>query len=224
MNKIINATLLFLTPFFMSWTQRSKTVYVHKRPISLKYCSQICLNLTAAATIGFHNQRMSAQTVRNHLREAHLHACRPHRCLDLTAVCHRNRLEWANAHIRWHLALWRGVFFMDASQFSLYRADGRQRVWRSVCMSMLWIGLQQLIDKNRLLSIMKIIDNDSHYLIVRSALSARPTSAGCIKLQHWIMHFYRQNASKNAKGNRMRCCGRTRLRDPSCQKHENSLF
>uniref|UniRef100_A0A9J8CDT5 Transposase Tc1-like domain-containing protein n=1 Tax=Cyprinus carpio carpio TaxID=630221 RepID=A0A9J8CDT5_CYPCA len=54
---------------------------------------------TAAATIGLHNQRISAQTVRNRLREAHLHARRPHRGLDLTAVRHRNRLEWANAHI-----------------------------------------------------------------------------------------------------------------------------
>ncbi len=39
---------------------------------------------TAAATIGLHNQRISAQTVRNLLREAHLHACRPYRGLDLT--------------------------------------------------------------------------------------------------------------------------------------------
>ncbi len=54
---------------------------------------------TAAATISLYNQRISAQTVRNRLREAHLHARRPHRGLDLTAVCRRNRLEWANAHI-----------------------------------------------------------------------------------------------------------------------------
>ncbi len=47
---------------------------------------------TAAATIGLHNQRISAQTVRNRLREAHLHACHPHRGLDLTAVSRRNRL------------------------------------------------------------------------------------------------------------------------------------
>lgn len=87
---------------------------------------------TAAATIGLHNQRISAQTVRNRLREAHLHARRPHRGLDLTAVRRRNRLEWANAHIRWRLALWRGVLFTDESRFSLYRADGRQRVWRRV--------------------------------------------------------------------------------------------
>ncbi len=87
---------------------------------------------TAAATIGLHNQRISAQTVRNRLRKAHLHARRPHRVLDLTAVRRRNWLEWANAHIRWRLALWRGVLFTDESQFSLYRADGRQRVWHRV--------------------------------------------------------------------------------------------
>ncbi len=45
---------------------------------------------TAAATISLHNQRISAQTVRNRLREAHLHARRPHRGLDLIAVRHRN--------------------------------------------------------------------------------------------------------------------------------------
>ncbi len=41
---------------------------------------------TAAATIVLHKQRISAQTVRNRLREDHLHARRPHRGLDLTAV------------------------------------------------------------------------------------------------------------------------------------------
>ncbi len=90
---------------------------------------------TAAATIGLHNLRISAQTVRNRLREAHLHACHPHRGLDLTAVRRRNRLEWANAHIRWRLALWRGVLFTDESRFSLYRADGRQ-----VCMASCWVS------------------------------------------------------------------------------------
>ncbi len=87
---------------------------------------------TAAATIGLHNQIISAQTVRNHLRESHLHARCPHQGLDLTLVCRRNRLEWVNAHIRWRLALWIGVLFTDESWFSLYRADGRQRVWRCV--------------------------------------------------------------------------------------------
>ncbi len=46
----------------------------------------------AAATIGLHNQRISAQTVRIRLREAHLHARHPHRGLDLTALRHHNRV------------------------------------------------------------------------------------------------------------------------------------
>ncbi len=82
---------------------------------------------TAAATIGLHNQRISAQTVRKRLREAHLHARRPHRGLDLTAVRRRNRLECANAHIRWRLALWRGVFFTDE-----FTVQGR---WQTACMA-----------------------------------------------------------------------------------------
>ncbi len=87
---------------------------------------------TAAATIGLHNQIISEQTTRNHLRKAHLHALCPNRSLDLTAVRRRNCLEWANAHIWWRLALWRGVLFTDESRCSLYRADGRQRVWHRV--------------------------------------------------------------------------------------------
>uniref|UniRef100_A0A3B5LSS4 Uncharacterized protein n=1 Tax=Xiphophorus couchianus TaxID=32473 RepID=A0A3B5LSS4_9TELE len=87
---------------------------------------------TAAETIGLHNQRISAQTVRNRLREAQLHARRPHRGLNLTPDRRRNRLEWANAHIRWRLARWRGVLFMDESRFTLFRAGGRQHVWRRV--------------------------------------------------------------------------------------------
>ncbi len=97
---------------------------------------------TAAATIGLHNQRISAQTVRNCLREAHLHARHPHRGLDLTAVRHRNRIECANAHIRWRLALWRGVLFTDESRFSLYRVDDSvyDVVWvNGLLMSRLWI-------------------------------------------------------------------------------------
>ena len=53
----------------------------------------------AAATSGLLNQRISVQTVRKRLREAHLHARHPHRGLDLTAVRHCEQLEWANAHI-----------------------------------------------------------------------------------------------------------------------------
>ncbi len=87
-----------------------------------------------------HNQRISAQTVRNRLREAHLQARRPHRGLDLTAVRRCNRLEWANAHIRWRLSLWRGVLFTDESRFAdvnfvdrVAHGGGGVMVWAGVC-------------------------------------------------------------------------------------------
>uniref|UniRef100_A0A674B1B8 procollagen-lysine 5-dioxygenase n=1 Tax=Salmo trutta TaxID=8032 RepID=A0A674B1B8_SALTR len=50
---------------------------------------------TADETVGLYNQRISAQTIRNRLREAHLCARRPRQGLDLTAVWRRNRLQWA---------------------------------------------------------------------------------------------------------------------------------
>ncbi len=91
---------------------------------------------TAAATIGLHNQRISAQTVRNRLREAHLHARCPHRGLDLTAVRRRNQLQRANAHIRWRLALWRGVLFTDESRWGY--GMGRCMLWTTNTGAFYW--------------------------------------------------------------------------------------
>ncbi|KAL0150942.1 hypothetical protein M9458_053754, partial [Cirrhinus mrigala] len=73
---------------------------------------------TAAATIGLQPK--------NFCTNSHLHACHSHRGLDLTAVHRRSQLE---RQMLTFDALWRGVLFMDESRFSLYRADGRQRVW-----------------------------------------------------------------------------------------------
>ncbi len=44
-NKIINTTLVFAPIFHELNLNIQYFFYVHKRPISLKYCSQICLNL-----------------------------------------------------------------------------------------------------------------------------------------------------------------------------------
>ena len=75
---------------------------------------------TADETVGLHNQRISAEAVRNCLREAHLRASCPHQGPDLTAVWSRNRPQWETAHLQWPLARWRSVLF----------TDGKQRVWR----------------------------------------------------------------------------------------------
>ena len=70
---------------------------------------------TADETLGVYNRWISAQTVRNRLREAALHARYPHHGLDLTDAQRRNRLARANTHFRWPLARWRNVMFPDES-------------------------------------------------------------------------------------------------------------
>ncbi len=81
---------------------------------------------TAAATIGSHNQIISAQTIRNCLKEAHLHACCPHRGLDLTAVCRSKRLEWANAHIR---CLLMSMLWIEWPMVVVGLCMGRHMLW-----------------------------------------------------------------------------------------------
>ncbi len=97
---------------------------------------------TAATTIGLNNKRISAQTVRNRLREAHLHARRPHWGLDLTAVSRRSWLEWANAHIRWRLDTlkrcslhgWIPVFTVQGRWQTVFMASCRWAVcWCQRC-------------------------------------------------------------------------------------------
>ncbi len=127
--KVLQRVWQYIQPASQPQTTCNHTSPGPPHPASSPPRSSETSHWTAAATIGLHNQRISAQTIRNCPREAHLHASRPHRGLDLTAVRCHNRLEWANAHIRWRLALWRGVLFTDESRFSLYRVDGRQCVW-----------------------------------------------------------------------------------------------
>ncbi len=85
---------------------------------------------TAAATIGLHNQRISAQTVRNRLRESHLHVCCPHWGLDLTGVCRHNRLSGQMLTFDgvWHF----GEVLDSHGWIPVFTVQGRQRVWRRV--------------------------------------------------------------------------------------------
>lgn len=85
---------------------------------------------TANATPGRHNPRISAQTVRNRLKQANLRPRRPYVGSILTVRHRRNRLAWARARVGWNRNRWRHVLFSDESRFLLRRSDGRTRVYR----------------------------------------------------------------------------------------------
>ena len=70
---------------------------------------------TAANTPGLHNNRISAQTVRNRLRENGLHAQRPYVGCVLNQHRHQNRLNWARVHTRWIRRRWNIIIFPDES-------------------------------------------------------------------------------------------------------------
>ena len=86
---------------------------------------------TAQATLGTHNNRISADTVRNRLREFGLRPRRPYVGMPFTPP-HQVRMAWLTQHRPnlFPLRQWRNVMFSDESRYLLYRADGRQRVYR----------------------------------------------------------------------------------------------
>ena len=73
---------------------------------------------------------ISAQTVRNRLHDANLHARRPLVRPRLTPQHRAARLAWSAHHLRWNRQQWARVLFSDESRFSLEHNDGRVRVWR----------------------------------------------------------------------------------------------
>ena len=66
-------------------------------------------------TPGMHNPSISAQTVRNRLREAGLRACRPVVRQALTRHYRQQRLLWAQTHRHWTRQDWQKVLFTDES-------------------------------------------------------------------------------------------------------------
>lgn len=85
---------------------------------------------TARVTPGTHNPSISAQTVRNRLREAGLRACRPVVRQVLTRHHRQQRRLWAQTHRRWTRQDWQKVLFTDESQFCLTGGDGRIYAYR----------------------------------------------------------------------------------------------
>uniref|UniRef100_A0A674BTZ1 Transposase Tc1-like domain-containing protein n=1 Tax=Salmo trutta TaxID=8032 RepID=A0A674BTZ1_SALTR len=73
---------------------------------------------TARVTPGIHNPSISAQTIRNRLREAGL---RPVVRQVLTRHHRQQRRLWAQTHRRWTRQDWQKVLFTDESRFCLTR-------------------------------------------------------------------------------------------------------
>jgi hypothetical protein len=85
---------------------------------------------TARVTPGKHNPSISAQTVRNRLRETGLRACGPVVRQVLTRHHRRQCGLLAQTHCPWTRQDWQKVLFTDESSFCLTRGDGRIRVYR----------------------------------------------------------------------------------------------
>lgn len=82
---------------------------------------------TAATALG---HRISRRTVTRRLRLAGIRAYRPFRGMVLTLRHRQNRQRWARQVYRWQVRNWRRVLFSDESRFTLYKSDGRERVYR----------------------------------------------------------------------------------------------
>ena len=80
---------------------------------------------TARVTPGTHNPSISAQTVRNRLRQAGLRDCRPVVRQVLTRHNRQQRRLWAQTHHRWTRQDWQKVLFTDESRSCLTRGDGQ---------------------------------------------------------------------------------------------------
>jgi hypothetical protein len=87
---------------------------------------------TALTTVGNHNRHIHPKTVRNRLREFGLRARRLYIWFPLTRARRAHRMAWLAAHgpRQFPMRQWRLVFFTDESRFTLFRPDGRRRVYR----------------------------------------------------------------------------------------------
>jgi transposase len=77
-----------------------------------------------------HAVQVSSETIRRRLHEEGIRARRPKKCLLLTVVHKRQRLNFAVNHANWGPQQWSNCLFTDESRFCLHGNDGRTRVWR----------------------------------------------------------------------------------------------
>ena len=111
----------------LQWQTTAQDRYIQKSHLQDRYRMA---TTTAQVTPGMHNPSISAQTVRNRLREVRLRACRPVVSQVLTRHHWHQRRLWAQAHHRVIRQDWQEVLFTDESWVCLTRGDGRIRVYR----------------------------------------------------------------------------------------------
>ncbi|GFV51273.1 HTH_Tnp_Tc3_2 domain-containing protein [Trichonephila clavipes] len=75
---------------------------------------------------------VSRQTVYRRLGHIGLYACRPVRCVPLTATYCRLRLTWSREHALWTPQQWSCVMFSDESRFSLQSDSRLTLIWRAL--------------------------------------------------------------------------------------------
>ena len=90
--------------------------------------------MTANETPEIHNRRISSQTVINRVRKRGIRFCRPLIGVVYNARRRQNRVNWGRTQNlgAWRQRNWRRVIFSDEFRYQLYRADGRDRVYRCV--------------------------------------------------------------------------------------------
>ena len=105
-------------------TQDVKTAHLRNRHLT---ATETALNI-----VGTHNRQISPKTVGSRLREIGIRVRRPYVGLPLTQARRLRRMAWLTAHAPrlFPMRQWRQVLFTDESRFTLYRADGRRRVYR----------------------------------------------------------------------------------------------
>ena len=87
---------------------------------------------TTLTTVCNHNRHIHPKNMKNRLREFGLRARRPYIGFPLTRARRARRMAWLAAHgpRQFPMRQWRRVFFTYESRFTLFRPDGRRRVYR----------------------------------------------------------------------------------------------
>uniref|UniRef100_A0AAZ3QEG8 Transposase Tc1-like domain-containing protein n=1 Tax=Oncorhynchus tshawytscha TaxID=74940 RepID=A0AAZ3QEG8_ONCTS len=102
-------------------TTPAQDLYIRTSDLRDKYRMATTVRVTPVT----HNPFISAQTVRNRLREAGLRVCRPVVRQVLTRHHRQQHCLWAQNNRRWIRHDWQKVLFTDVSRFCLTRGDGR---------------------------------------------------------------------------------------------------